>query len=54
MMQASKKINFEDPQILMLIRVVYVLSNLIIVAIYLIDRYNINKKKGEHAIEHSL
>lgn len=46
MMQVSKRIPFEDPQVLMLVRAGYVLSNVIIVAIYAYVHYLINKKKG--------
>lgn len=46
MMQVSKKIPFEDPNVLMGVRVLYVLSNLIIAGVYLYCRTKINKKKG--------
>lgn len=46
MMQLSKKIPVEDPNVLLGIRVVYVLSNLIIFGIYLFMHMKINKKKG--------
>ena len=46
MMQVSKKIPFEDPQVLMGVRALYVLSNLIIVGIYLYMQNKINKKRG--------
>lgn len=46
MMQVSKKIPFEDPQVLMGVRVLYVVSNLIILGIYFYMQMKINKKKG--------
>ncbi len=46
MMQVSKKIPFEDPQVLMAVRALYVVSNLIIIGIYLYTQQKINKKKG--------
>lgn len=46
MMQVSKKIPFEDPQVLMLVRGAYILSNLIIAGVYLYTQQQINKKKG--------
>ena len=47
MMQVSKKIPFDDPQVLMGVRGLYILSNLIIVGIYLYLQTKINKKKGK-------
>jgi hypothetical protein len=46
MMQVSKRIPFDDPQTLMLVRAGYVLSNIIIIALYTYVNYVINKKKG--------
>ena len=46
MMQVSKKIPFEDPQVLLGVRVLYVVSNLIILGIYLYMQMKINSKKG--------
>ena len=46
MMQVSKKIPFEDPQVLMGVRAMYIISNLIIIGIYLFIQQKINKKKG--------
>ena len=46
MMQVSKKIPFDDPQVLMGVRALYVVSNLIIVGIYLYMQQKINAKKG--------
>jgi hypothetical protein len=46
MMQASKKIPFEDPMVLMGVRGLYVLSNIIIFGIYMYVKMQIDKKKG--------
>ena len=46
MMQVSKKIPFEDPQVLMGVRALYIISNLIIIGIYLFIQQKVNKKKG--------
>jgi hypothetical protein len=50
MMQVSKKIPFDDPNVLMAVRATYVISNLVIVGIYLYVRMQINKKKGPFAV----
>lgn len=47
MMQVSKKIPFDDPQVLMSIRGLYVFSNLIIAVVYLVLQSRINSKKGK-------
>ena len=46
MMQVSKKIPFEDPQVLMGIRGLYIVSNLIIMGVYFYIQAKINSKKG--------
>ena len=46
MMQLSKKIPFEDPQVLLGVRALYIVSNVLIVGIYLYVQYRINKTKG--------
>ena len=46
MMQVSKKIPFDDPQVLLGVRVLYVVSNLVILGIYLYIQMKINSKKG--------
>jgi hypothetical protein len=46
MMQVSKKIPFEDPQVLMGIRIFYVVSNLIIFAINYYIGMKIKQKRG--------
>lgn len=45
-MQASKKIPFEDPNVLNGVRALYVVSNLIIAGIYVYVQLQINKKRG--------
>lgn len=46
MMQVSKRIPFEDPQVLMGVRILYVVSNLIIFAIYYYIGMKIKAKRG--------
>jgi Phosphate transport (Pho88) len=46
MMQLSKKIPFEDPNVLMGVRGLYILSNVIIFGIYYYVKMQIDKKKG--------
>ncbi len=46
MMQVSKKIPFDDPQVLMGVRALYVISNVLILGLYLYIQQQINKKKG--------
>jgi hypothetical protein len=46
MMQLAKKVPFEDPQVLMLVRGCYILSNILILAVSLYTQFQINKKKG--------
>lgn len=46
MMQVSKKIPFEDENVLLGVRVLYIVSNLIIAGIYLYIRSRVNAKKG--------
>ena len=50
MMQVSKKVPFDDPQVLFGVRLLYVVSNLIIGGIYLYVQMQINKKKGTSKI----
>ncbi|KAI0834224.1 inorganic phosphate transport PHO88 [Hypoxylon sp. FL0890] len=45
MMQVSKRIPFEDPNVLNIVRALYIASNVIIAAIYLYVQVQINKKK---------
>jgi hypothetical protein len=49
MMQVSKKIPFDDPQVLMGVRILYVVSNLFIFALYFYVQTQINKKKGAYS-----
>ena len=46
MMQVSKKIPFEDPQVLMAVRALYIVSNLIIIALNFYMTRVINTKRG--------
>ena len=46
MMQVSKKIPFDDPSVLMGVRILYIVSNVLILGIYLYLQQQINKKKG--------
>ncbi|KAI2465632.1 inorganic phosphate transport PHO88 [Annulohypoxylon bovei var. microspora] len=45
MMQVSKRIPFEDPNVLNIVRALYITSNLIIASIYIYVQVQINKKK---------
>ena len=53
MMQVSKKIPFEDPQVLLGIRILYVVSNLIIFGVYFYVQQKINQKKGTAVLTQS-
>jgi len=46
MMQVSKKIPFDDPQVLMLVRILYVVSNLVIFGLYYYVGLKIKQKRG--------
>jgi hypothetical protein len=46
MMQVSKKIPFEDPNVLMGVRALYIVSNLLIAGIYFYTKMQIDKKRG--------
>lgn len=47
MMQVSKRIPFEDPNVLNTVRAVYVGSNILIALLYLYIQAKVNKKKGK-------
>lgn len=46
MMQASKKVPFDDPNVLNGVRALYIVSNLIIAGVYVYVQMKINKKRG--------
>ena len=46
MMQLAKKVPFDDPQVLMGVRAMYILSNVLILGLYLYTQAKINAKKG--------
>ncbi|KAL6411408.1 putative PHO88 (involved in phosphate transport) [Ilyonectria robusta] len=48
MTQVSKRIPFDDPNTLNLIRALYLGSNVIIAALYFYVQLVVNKKKGTH------
>lgn len=50
-MQISKKIPFDDPNVLNGVRALYIVSNLIIASIYFYVQAQINKKNG--SLSHS-
>ena len=53
-MQVSKKIPFDDPQVLLGVRILYVVSNVIIAGIYFYMQMKINAKKGESPSTYTL
>lgn len=50
MMQLAKKIPFDDPDVLLMVRGLYVLSNVLILGLYLYTQAQVNKKKGTFTI----
>lgn len=48
MMQVSKRIPFEDPQVLLGVRILYVVSNLLIFGFYYYIGMKIKSKRGEY------
>lgn len=49
MMQVSKRVPLENPDVLMAVRAMYILSNVIIAGVYFYTQQQINKKKGAHS-----
>jgi len=49
MMQVSKRVPFEDPSVLLGVRVLYVVSNLIIFGLYYFISLKVKAKKGMFA-----
>lgn len=45
-MQAGKKVPLDNPDVLNIVRAVYVFSNIIIASVYLYCQMQVNKKKG--------
>lgn len=52
MMQASKKIPFEDENVLNGVRALYVVSNVLIFAVYMYTKMKIDQKKGPSSPYH--
>lgn len=52
MMQVSKKIPFDKPEVLLGVRTMYIASNIIIAALYFYVYNQINKKKGTLQLLH--
>lgn len=52
MMQVSKKVDFENPNVLNIVRGLYIASNVIIALVYLYVQAQINKKKGTLRLLH--
>lgn len=46
MMQVAKRVPFENPDVLNIVRAIYVLSNVIIASTYFYVKTQIDKKKG--------
>jgi len=46
-MQISKKIPFDDPNVLNGVRALYIVSNIIIASVYFYVQAQINKKNGK-------
>jgi hypothetical protein len=53
MMQVAKKIPFDDPNVLNICRAIYVVSNVIILSIYIYIKTVVDKKKGMSRDLHS-
>merc|ERR1712224_932398 len=52
MMQVSKKIPFDDPRVLTMVRGAYLASNLIIALIYLYVQMQVNKKNDKTTLKY--
>jgi hypothetical protein len=50
MMQLAKKVPFDNPDVLMGVRALYIVSNVLIVGIYLWTQAKINSKKGMYPV----
>lgn len=50
LMQVAKRVPFEDENVLLGVRVAYVLSNVLIVGLYLYTKYIITKKNGQYYV----
>jgi hypothetical protein len=48
MMQLAKKVPFDNPDVLFLVRCIYLASNVIILGLYMYTQSKINQKKGMH------
>ena len=48
MMQLAKKVPFDNPDVLFLVRCIYLASNVIILGLYMYTQSKINQKKGTH------
>lgn len=46
MMQLAKRIPFENPDVLLMVRGLYILSNVLILGLYIYTQSKINAKKG--------
>jgi hypothetical protein len=52
-MQLAKKIPFDDPDVLLIVRGMYVLSNVLILGIYLYTQAKIKSKKGMVSLDYA-
>ncbi|KAJ5831751.1 hypothetical protein N7474_000062 [Penicillium riverlandense] len=52
MMQLAKKVPFDNPDVLLVVRGIYVLSNLIILGIYMYTQSKINQKKDMSTLKY--
>lgn len=51
MMQVTKRIPFEDENVLNIVRAIYIASNVLIAGLYFYIQIQINKKKGMRSFE---